>query len=220
LPLLLVKNRARIQAALGRERGELMQDRIFGDREKAMEEAFFRHQDAKLIETLRQKAHLDEIALALGEKLQIDNPDLLVRVRAAGVSLDTAPALFLAPLVQVAWAGNSVTKPEHDAVLRLARDRGMDPISPAYAQLEQWLKERPDDALFQTAVEVIKYGFSVLPNDEKDERIRRLVDACHDVAEASGSTLGWILGLKDVSNREAATLDDINNGLRRPARSA
>src|SRR3954451_5696482 len=140
-----------------------MQDRIFGDREKAMEEAYFRHEDAKLLEKLRQKAGLDEIALALGEKLQVDNPELLMRVRTTGISPDTAPALFLAPLVQVAWAGGSVTKPEHDTVLRLARGRGMETNSPAYAQLKQWLSDRPDDALFDTAVEVIKYGFSVLP---------------------------------------------------------
>jgi hypothetical protein len=43
-----------------------MQDRIFGDREKAMEEVYFRKEDAKLVEKLRQMAHLDEIALALG----------------------------------------------------------------------------------------------------------------------------------------------------------
>src|SRR5438309_4457951 len=129
-----------------------MRERTFGDREKALEEAYFRQEDAKLFEKLRQKAHLDEIALALGEKLQVDNPDLLLRIRETGVSLDTAPALFLAPLVQVAWAGGAVTTAEHDAVLRLARGRGIDPASPAHAQLEQWLNERPDDTLFVTAV--------------------------------------------------------------------
>ena len=51
-----------------------MQDRIFGDREKAAEEAYFRQADARLLETLRQKAHLDDIAVALGQKLQVDNP--------------------------------------------------------------------------------------------------------------------------------------------------
>jgi len=194
-----------------------MQDRIFGDREKAMEEAFFRSEDAKLIEKLRQRSHLDEIALALGEKLQVDNPELLARVRQAGVSLDTAPALFLAPLVQVAWAGGSVSRAEHDAGMRLARARGIDPVSPAYAQLEAWLKERPDDLLFDTAVEVIKYGFSVLPPHERDERVKGLVDACHEVAEASGSTLGWILGIKRVSYSEASALDTIAKKLRRPS---
>lgn len=200
-----------------------MQDRIFGDREKAMEEAYFRQEDAKLLKKLHEKAQLDEIALALGEKLQVDNPDLLMRVRAAGVSLDTAPALFLAPLVQVAWAGGSVTKAEHHAVLRLARGRGVEAASPAYAQLEEWLKHRPDDALFETAVEVIKYGFSVLPPNEREERITAVVDACHEVAEASGSTLGFVLGLKNVmglksvDDSEATTLDLIATTLRKRA---
>ena len=200
-----------------------MQNRIFGDREKAMEEAYFRQEDAKLLKKLHEKAQLDEIALALGEKLQVDNPDLLMRVREAGVSLDTAPALFLAPLVQVAWAGGSVTKAEYQAVLRLARGRGIDPVSPAYAQLEAWLKHRPDDTLFDTAVAVIKYGFSVLPPDEREERIRTIVDACHEVAEASGSTLGFVLavknvmGLKSVDESEASMLDLIATRLRKRA---
>ena len=196
-----------------------MQDRIFGDREKAMEEVYFRNEDAKLVEKLRQMAHLDEIALALGEQLQVDNPDLLMRVRDAGVSLDTAPALFLAPLVQVAWAGGKVGKAEHRCVLGIARNRGIDPVSPAYAQLEAWLKERPSDGLFDTAVDVLKHGFSVLPPEERDQRIKHLLDACQEVAEASGSSLGWILGIVDlntVSQSEAATLDLISNKLRKP----
>ena len=198
-----------------------MQNRIFGDREKAMEEAYFRQEDAKLLKKLQEKAQLDEIALALGEKLQVDNPELLMRVREAGVSLDTAPALFLAPLVQVAWAGGSVSKAEHQAVLRLARGRGIEPISPAYAQLEEWLKHRPEDDLFETAVEVIKYGFSVLPPDEREQRIMVVVDACHEVAEASGSTLGFLLSVKNVMSLnsvddcEASMLDLIATRLRK-----
>ncbi len=45
-----------------------MQDRIFGDREKAMEESYFREQDAKLLAKLREKADLDEIAVALARE--------------------------------------------------------------------------------------------------------------------------------------------------------
>lgn len=198
-----------------------MQDRIFGDREKAMEEAYFRQEDAKLIGKIRERAHLDDIAVALGEKLQIHNPELLQKVRDVGVTLETAAAFFLAPLVQVAWANGSVTKPEHDAVLRIARGRDVQTGSKAYAQLEEWLKHRPDDTLFDTAVETLKYGFSVLPPQEREERIKGLVDACHEVAEASGSNLGFVLGLKNlmglqsVSENEAATLDMIATRLRR-----
>ena len=188
---------------------------IFNEREKAMEANYFRQQDAKLIEQLRKKAPLDEIAGALRDKLQLDNPDLLQRVRDLGVAPDSAPAFLVAPLVQVAWADGDVGKAEHDAVLRLARARGVEPGSPAHAKLEEWLKARPSDALFDTAVEVIKYGFTVLPPAEQKERIHAIVDACQEVASASGKGLAPLLGLgSTVSKTEASMLDDIQNKLR------
>jgi len=191
-----------------------MQERIFSEREKAIEDSYFRQRDAALIDKLRQKADLDEIASALRDKLQVDNPELLKRVRELGITVETAPAFLLAPLVQVAWAEGHVTKQEHDAVLRLARGRGVEAGSPAYAQLEDWLKARPSDDLFDTAVEAIRYGFELLPPRERDEKIRDLVHACQEVAEASGG-LGRLLGLgSGVSTSEASTLDTITRTLR------
>lgn len=192
-----------------------MEKGIFTDREKALEANYFRQHDAKLIERLRSESTLSEIGIALAEKLNVDNPDLLARVRALGVTVETAPAFFLAPLVQVAWAEGAVSRAEQETVLRLARERGIAEDSPAYAELNKWLAERPADALFDTAVEVLKAGFAVLPRKEMDERIQRIVDACHKVAEASGSRLGRLIGLDDgVSHTEASMLDMINKKLR------
>ena len=192
-----------------------MQDRIFGDREKAMEDNFFRQEDAKLLAKLRQNAGLDEITVVLAQKLQVDNPELLSRVRELGITVDTAPAFYLAPLVQVAWADGAVSRKEHDTVLRLARRRDIAENSPAYVQLEEWLRVRPSDELFDAAVEVIKQGFSVLPLKERQERIKRVVDACHEVASASGKGLATLLALGNtVLSSEEATLDAINAKLR------
>ena len=119
---------------------EAMDKGILSDREKAMEANYFRQQDAKLLEKLRQKASLDDIAAALAEKLQVDNPDLLARVRQLGITAETAPAFFIAPLVQVAWAEGSVSNRERECVLRLARERGVADGSPAKAQLATWLE--------------------------------------------------------------------------------
>ena len=191
-----------------------MSDRIFEDREKAAEANYFRQHDADLIKKLRDKADLDEIALALRDKLQVDNPDLLQKVRDLGVTPDNAAAFFLAPLLQVAWAEGKVDKSEHATVLKIARRRGISEHSPAYAQLEQWLRKRPSDTFFDTAVEVLKYGFAVLPPAEQEERTRTMVAACQEVAEASGG-LGRLLGLGDgVSKVEDSTLDHINRALR------
>lgn len=192
-----------------------MENEIFKDRERANEAAYFRQQDARLLETLRQRAPLDEIAKALGEKLQVDNPELLERVRQLGLKPETAPALLLAPLVQVAWAEGSVTSKEADTVLRLIQQRGIEADTPPFGQIIKWLESRPSDELFDTAVEVIKYGFSVLPDAEKEDRIKKIVEACNEVAEASGGGLVKVLGLgSGVSGVEAETLDTLTATLR------
>jgi hypothetical protein len=192
-----------------------MEKGIFKDRQQAMEANYFQKQDAKLIDRLRHEARLDEIAGALAGKLEVDNPALLVRVRELGVTADTAPAFLLAPLVQVAWAEDSVTRAEHDAVMRLAEGRGVEAGSPAHAQLEEWLKVRPADALFDAAVEALKVGFSVLPLKEREERIKRMVDACREVAAASGSILANLLFLgTGISSSEMEMLDAIASTLR------
>jgi hypothetical protein len=188
---------------------------IFSEREQAAEAAYFRRHDARLVERLRQGARLEEVASALAEKLDVDNPDLLQKARLVGVTAETAPALLLAPLVQVAWVDGSVSSAEQATVLRIAHDRGIETGSPAHGQLADWLRIRPSDALFDTAVEVIKYGLDVLPPDERDERITRIVHACHEVAEASGGGLLKALGLgSGVSGLEASMLDTITGTLR------
>lgn len=190
-----------------------MDDRIFGEREKAMEDAYFRDQDARLLDKLRQRADLDEIAVALGQKLQLDNPPLLLKVRELGVTMETAPAFFLAPLVQVAWADGKVKKEERNTVLRLARERTLSPDSASYKCIEEWLKVRPSDAFFATALEVLKAGFAVLPHAEREERVMTVLAACEDVAQASAG-VGRLFGLDGVSSVEATVLEGIAAALR------
>jgi hypothetical protein len=192
----------------------MMDKDIFKERERSLEEEYFRTQDAKLNEKLRERGKVEEIAEALALKLQIDDPGLLRRIMALGVTLDTGAAFLLAPLVQVAWAEGGVTDREREKVLRIATERGIDPSSPAYAQLQEWLRKRPADAIFDTAVEAIKTGLSVLTPAERADRIKRIVDACREVASASGG-LGRLLGLgTGVSSEEESILDAMAATLR------
>jgi len=187
---------------------------IFEERERAEEAVYFHAQDEKLIQKLRENAKLEEIAKALAGSLQTNNPELLSRVVALGVTLETGSAFLLAPLVQVAWANGRITDRERETVLRLAAARGVEEGSPAQAQLLAWIQERPADALFDTATEVIKAGLAVVPQDLREDRIKRIVQACHEVAEASGD-LAWILGLgSGVSHSEELVLDAITRTLR------
>ena len=68
--------------------------------------------------------------------------------------------------------------------------------------------------VFDAAIETIKTGLSVLTPEEQAERTRRIVDACRQVAEASGG-LGKVLGLgSGVSGEEETLLDAISTSLR------
>jgi hypothetical protein len=188
---------------------------IFKDREKGLEEEFFRKSDAKLLEKMRETAKLQEIAGALAEILKVQNPELLSRTIALGINRDTAPAFLLAPLVQVAWAEGKVTEPERKAILRFARSRGIEDGTPAQAQLLAWLQTRLPQAVFDTAIEVIKEGLAAFPTNEREERITKIVQACREVSEASGGGLAKALGVgSGVSSEEKSVLDAVTAALR------
>jgi hypothetical protein len=186
----------------------------FKERERGLETEYFHKQDVALLEKLRRRARLDEVAQALAEKLNVDDPALLRRVVDLGITKETGPALLLAPLVHVAWAEGSVSRAERATILAIAAAGGVDPGSPAHGALSGWLDERPSQELFDAAMAVIEVGLSVLPAPEREERVRRIIDLCTRVARASGG-LAWLPGVGgDVSSHEAALLDAMNARLR------
>jgi hypothetical protein len=187
---------------------------IFKEREHGDEAQYFRRLDEKLLEKMRERAALDEVAQALADKLRVDNRELLNRVLDLGLTRDTGTAILLAPLVQVAWAEGSVSRREREVIFEIAASRGILAGSSAQAQLEAWLERRPSDALFETALEVMKAGLGVLPVGEREERVREIVDGCKRVAEATGGGLARLLGMHNIVGEEAAVLDAIGAKLR------
>ncbi len=187
---------------------------LLKERERGEETDYFRRVDAKLIEKMRARAHLSEIAQALADKLRVDDPELLRRVAELGLDRETGTAILVAPLVQVAWADGHVSEAERSIVLELAASRGLVAGMPAHDKLLEWLRERPSDAVFETALQVMRVGFSVLPAAERDERITSLVAACRRIAEASGGGLVRLIGLSHgVFGAESTVLDAITTGL-------
>ncbi len=185
---------------------------IFRDRERGEEQAYFRQEDARLIEKLRQKARLSEIAHALAEKLQADEPALLERIQKLGVTLDTGSAFILAPLVEVAWVDGEVSDAERDKILDIAKQRGVVPGSADYRQLLDWLAHRPSDEVFRTALEAIRIGLSVLPPHEAEQRIATIIKACEDVAHSAG-VIAELLHLDGVTYAESALIAEIRRHL-------
>jgi hypothetical protein len=191
---------------------------MFRARERALEETYFHARDDRLLRGLRARAGFGELAEALKEKLAIDDPALLGRIRDLGLTSQTGAALLVAPLAQVAWAEGVVTDRERASVLELAASRGIEPGSPAAAQVGAWLDERPPEALFDVALESIHAGLSVLPPDERDESVRRAIEACRHVAMASGGFLALFGYAGQISRREARLIERIASALRSSAR--
>jgi hypothetical protein len=199
--------------------GNPMTKDLLKDRERAFEADYFRKQDEKLIQKMRERADLQEVAQALAEKLQVDDQELLRRVIDLGLTRGTGAAILLAPLVQVAWAEGKVTARERAVVFEIAATRGVEAGSPPHQKLEEWLRVRPRDELFETAMEVMKAGLALLTAEERDERIRGIAGACQRVAEASGGGLAKLIGFDSgVSGQEAEVLDAITAKLRSDAK--
>jgi hypothetical protein len=188
---------------------------LLKERGRGEETDHFRKLDQQLVEKMRERARVADVAKALADKLRVDDAELLSRVAALGLDAETGPAILFAPLVQVAWSDGSASEPEKAKVLEVAASRGLDPGTPAHSKLVSWLEKRPSDELFELATECMRIGFTVLAPAERDERIREIVAACRKVAEASGGSLGKLLGISDgVSGDEERVLDAISKKLR------
>src|SRR5438105_1472934 len=123
---------------------------LLKERGRGEESEHCRNLDKQLVEKMRERARLADVAKALADKLRVDDAELLVRVAALGLDEQTGHAILLAPLVQVAWADGSVSEPERRVVLQTAVSRGVEEGSPAYEKLLSWMKDRPSYDLFET----------------------------------------------------------------------
>jgi hypothetical protein len=183
-----------------------MADELFGDRRKAMEDAFFAKQTEALKQQLRQKqeGHAKREALAAASGIRDDG--VLDQLASQGLEAETVAALSLVPLVEVAWADGSIDAKERAAILSGVEQQGITPSSPAHQLLEAWLSNPPDPKVLATWKEYVKALSSSLDGDARGALRRDLLDRARRVAEAAGGFLG--LGSK-VSAAEDKMLRDL-----------
>jgi len=177
---------------------------------KALEDAFFARENAKLLARMRaqseQTQRRDALRAAMG---QVDDATL-DRLLDLGVSGETALAVTLVPLVRVAWADGTLDDHERDAILRAARERGIPEDSAGFTVLTAWLLVRPQDELHRIWAEYMAAIWPQLRPLERRELRDYVVGLAQEVAKAAGGFLG--LGFK-TSPAEAAVLREIEAAL-------
>src|SRR3954466_9441607 len=118
------------------------------ERGKELEEAFFRQMNQKLTDKLQaeNKRKLDKEAIT--KLTGITSDELLDKLLELNLGASTVTAFGLLPVVEVAWADGRVDEKEKRAVLDASRQAGL--TGAATEIVEEWLKERPAKAVFET----------------------------------------------------------------------
>ena len=183
-----------------------MNEGILGDRRKALEEEFFAKQNQQLLRQLREttdtKAKIEAWAAASG----ITDPAVLARLMAIDLTSETVAALFLVPLIEVAWADGRLDAKEQSALLTAAERAGLGKDSASHQLLEEWLRERPPPQVLAAWKAYIAALSETLAPQAKQALKQDLLGRARTIAEAAGGFLG--LGNR-ISNAEQTVLTEL-----------
>lgn len=182
-----------------------MDNQLFGERRRALEEEFFKKHNEELLAAMRARLETERLSETLSGATGITDEHVIAHLSEAGMTGATVMALALVPLVAVAWADGKLEEPER---LRIIRDPQTHELSgEARALLLNWLIEEPEPALFDTWFE---YLHAIRPNLGRagwDRLKEATVARAHAVAAAaSGEPYG--LG-REISREEQTVLDRI-----------
>jgi tellurite resistance protein len=187
-----------------------MADDSMARRGKGLEEEYFHRKEKELREKLRQQRAAEAARQELAEATGIPNEEILKTLQELGYTRDTVALLHFVPLLNVAWADNSVSPQEREMILEAARLHGVAEDSAAYKQLTEWLINRPSDEFFEHTLRIIGDFLESAPESAGTPDARGLLDKATRVAAASGGILGF--GNK-ISDEERKQLERIAEAL-------
>ncbi|MCP4594281.1 MAG: hypothetical protein GY842_26425 [bacterium] len=150
---------------------------------------------------LEAKAKAEAERRKIAKHVGLSDDELAHRIQALGFEGETTRVLHLMPLVEVAWSDGALSAAERKVILRAANAHGIEPHTPAGVFLASLLEERPSDAVLEEILEVLKDILRA-----KSIHPKSVLDACLDVAGASGGFLG--LGDK-ISTEERTIIEQI-----------
>ena len=183
----------------------------FSTRRKSLEEKFFSEFDQELIDEIHQdretKHSIDDLKAAIG---YYDNEGLVEHLHAIGLTPSSLASIKFVPLIQVAWADDSIEEGERIAILTFASDKGITPNSISYKILKSWLHSKPSNLVWDTWLEYIK---ELRAHPELSRTIQELHHETTQLAKEVASSSGGLLGFASVSDVEKKVLSDLSASL-------
>jgi len=183
---------------------------ILGEKGRNLEDEFFRKEDQRLIQRLRELREKEVSRETLAKASGIKSEAILDRLVQLGIHTETVAALAIVPLVEVAWADGSIDEREKRAILERAEKSGIAPSSTDHDLLQSWLERRPEPRLLTAWTHMVQ-GLRESLTPEQVESLRAdLVERAQAVARASGG----LLGMGRVSSAEAEMIRQLEAAFR------
>ncbi|MBR0654102.1 tellurite resistance TerB family protein [Plastoroseomonas arctica] len=180
---------------------------ILGEREKALEDAFFARHNQALVQKLRDEDQAKTRRAAIAAASGITDEALLDKLAEMKIGPEMLAAIAYVPLVLIAWADGSLDAREREAVLAGAKEGGLDEHPEARGLLDAWLAAPPPPSLLVAWRGYVQAIAATMSVTERDSLRREILGRARRVAEATGGFLG--LGGK-VSAAEEAVLANLD----------
>jgi hypothetical protein len=170
------------------------------------EEKYIKQSESDQIARIRRQRQLEALRQEERDgiaKVLHSSDDVADAALELGFDRETARILHLVPVIQVAWADDTIQPDEREKVLTLARDRGISETSPAYEFLELLLDKKPSELFFERTNQVIAH---LLERDASGLETADLLEQARDVAQAAGGFFGF--GDK-ISDEEKELIEEL-----------
>ena len=184
------------------------------DRRRALEESFFSKKNKQLLDALREELSQSDRKQALSAAAQIDDENTLDLLIQADITVESLLAFKLLPLVEVAWADNSIAQPERDAILAAAEAQGIQSTDVAYQLLQNWLAEPLTEEVKAAWRSYAGALAESLGTEECVAICSEVVGKAREVAQSAGGILG--IGNK-ISPVEEQVMSELEQAFRNSA---
>jgi len=181
--------------------------RLFADRERALEDAFFRKESERLLAAMRERetrqAQFDRLSVVLGSR----DPEIINPLLDLGLKEESVTALVMAPLIAVAWADRTLDNEERHILLQAENDFEIAPDSEAGQLLAIWLEHRPHENLLDAWSAYVGELSKALPPAERSRLRDDIVSWSWRVAGALEKSFLRGSGPSDVEREVLARIE-------------
>ena len=132
-------------------------------------------------------------------------PEVLEKAAELGYAPHRVPLLFLAPVVQVAWAEGFVQPSEQKTILNFAASMSVEPGTSAFEELIKWFDERPSDEDFSAALNDLDGLLASLSPLEAARYRGMLQQYCIQTARSAGD-IGILRSSSNIRREELEVL--------------